>query len=56
MKHKPKEGFVMKLEYTPHLPNEAHRAEKWAGGQVQKNRKKYTRKSKHKSLPLEKVA
>lgn len=56
MKHKPKEGFVMKLEYTPHLPNEAHRAEKWAGGQVQRNRKKYTRKSKHKSLPLEKVA
>ena len=37
MKHKPKNGFTMKLEYTPHLPNEAHRAEKkWAGGQVQK--------------------
>lgn len=52
-KHKAKEGFTVKIEYTPHLPNEAHRAAKWAGGKVEKNKKKYTRKSKHKSLPLD---
>lgn len=51
-KHKPKEGFKVKLAYTPHLPNEAHRAEQWSGGRVERNRKKYTRKSKH-VLPLD---
>lgn len=46
-KHKAKEGFKIKIEYNPHLPNEAHRAEKWSGGKIQKNRKKYSRKSKN---------
>ncbi len=40
------------VKYKP-LPNEAHRAERWSGGRVQRNRKKYTRKSKYKNLPLE---
>lgn len=31
------------------LPNEFHRQERWSGGRVQRNRKKYTRKNKHKS-------
>lgn len=47
-KNKAKEGFKMKIEYNPHLPNEAHRAEKWSGGTVQRNRKKYNRKNKSK--------
>jgi hypothetical protein len=55
-KSKAKEGFTIKIEYTPHLPNEAHRAAKWEGGKVQRNRKKYTRKGKLKGLPLERTA
>lgn len=30
------------------IPNEWHRAEKWSGGRIQRNKKKYTRKDKHK--------
>lgn len=52
-KHKAKEGFKIKIEYTPHMPNEAHRAERWSGAQVERNKKKYTRKSKHNNLPLD---
>lgn len=47
-----KQGFKIKLQYTPHMPNEAHRVERWSGARVQKNLKKYTRKSKHR-LPLD---
>lgn len=35
------------------LPNEAHRAERWAGGRVVRNRKKYTRKGKGNNLPFD---
>lgn len=52
-KNKSKVGFKIKLQYTPHTPNEAHRAERWSGAQVQRNKKKYTRKSKHNNLPLD---
>lgn len=34
--------------YWKSLPNAAHRAEKWSGEKVTKNRKKYSRKQKHK--------
>lgn len=40
------QGNKMIILPTAHLPNEAHRAERWAGGRVEKNRKKYTRKEK----------
>lgn len=42
---------VIKIEIPKwtSLPNEAHRAEKWSGGRVHRNRKKYTRKEKHKN-------
>ena len=35
------------------LPNEAHRAEKWSGGHIVRNKKKYTRKGKIKDLSFE---
>ena len=41
------------VKYTAHLPNEAHRAEKWAGGRVEKNKKKYRRKAKSNNLDFE---
>ena len=47
------EGNKIIIPYTPHLPNEAHRAERWSGGRIERNRKKYTRKSKHKGLGLD---
>lgn len=31
------------------LPNETHRAERWSGKRVVRNRKKYTRKEKYKN-------
>lgn len=38
----------MKIPYSPHFPSEFHRKERWSRGLVEVNRKKYTRKSKHK--------
>lgn len=38
--------------YKP-LANEDHRAHRWAGGTVEKNRKKYTRKDKYKNRRYE---
>lgn len=35
------------------LPNEAHRAEKWSGGHIHRNKKQYTRKGKGKNLPFD---
>lgn len=34
------------------MPNEAHRAEKWSGSHVQKNKKKYNRKAKYKNQEI----
>lgn len=48
-----KKKVKVPIRYNPHLPNEAHRAEQWAGGRVERNRKKYNRKAKHKGLDFE---
>lgn len=32
------------------MPDSMHRAEKWSGGIIYRNRKKYNRKTKHKNL------
>ena len=42
----PKQKKKIELKFNPHLPNEFHRAAKWAGGRVFRNKKKYTRKGK----------
>lgn len=40
----------IKQPLSSKAPNPWHRAERWAGGIVERNRKKYTRKKKHKEV------
>lgn len=46
MKHKAKlkSKISIVIAYSPHLPNEFHRKEKWTAGKIHMNKKKYNRK------------